>query len=503
MKSLFLSSVWRSNAITDFYDLRVRLRNVAVGAGWNAWLDVIDAPDLDVRSDSRRVRNACLEEVSRHDMYIGVFADRYGQARFGSTQGFSDSIGLALTELELHQAIRSGCAVRLYVLDLRAGSAREKEVEAMLSSLCDDGLLGQNNLKRVAPDRLEVHFQRDIADLRWKTRFAVPSDGTARSLARRCRRLGPFLDDVIVLEDAPSTGFDRELIEGELLEMGRNYSRREYAQVFDASLRCISMLRRVPPARNRQHLDLWMRVTELWNKSANWLSVSGASALGDLSAGLFLRRLLFLSGRDEDLVNRYLWDGGVATCLRNLALSAEGRFLRKELLSHALARTERALIHANDPALHDRRAGLEDIRATVLIHVGRRKDAVAAASRAMNNRGHDINGQEESFAFSNGIYGWCSGERSRIEEALRVCLEYGHPGFAAQLALWLAVTLLKGGKTEEAVRRFAEAQALERTFLRVARSASYVPKSLRALVLNESLGIVCGRSDSRLHFSAA
>jgi len=495
--SVFISSVWRSDALGDLNPLRRRLREFAYHEKWSAWLDVVNAPDLDVVADPLSVRLRCLAEVENQDLYVGILTDRYGGARYDAADVLSRAIGISLTELELHRAISCGRAVRLYVVSLGAGHHREDELEALLSSLHDDGLLRNSNVCRTTLRQLPDQFVGDIRRADWRAAFSVDPGSFADGFRPRLTKIPEFLHGL--LHDtggAVARHFDRDRLESNLRDMRGNYAKGSYSRVLSLATRSLAELRAFPPARTRVQLDLWVGVTELLNKSSNWLGVG----IGDLAAAMLLKRLLYLSGRPRDLIEHYLWDGGVATCLRNMALARNGTLVRPDLMQQGLLRTARALIHANSPETAQRKAGLEDIRATILKYLGRDREAVGAARRAVAIRDADGVSPEDSWGYSLGTLGWCRGARRDLDEGLEVCRHAGHAGFVRQLLVWLADVELKRANLDGAGRNLAEALVLERHLLGGRASTTSVPKELELWMEANACRVTCERVGRRIEF---
>src|SRR5690349_20340372 len=167
MRRLFISSVWSSRQIPTFSDLRIQCYWTAGSLGWEPWLDVINAPDLDITDNAIKVKAACLDEVQNCDLYVGLFAERYGSARFDYDGELSRSLGIALTELELHQALFSRKAVLIYILSVARG-ARDVELDGLLASLRDDGLIDRANIRYVTKATLGTTFNRDLSRPTWR-----------------------------------------------------------------------------------------------------------------------------------------------------------------------------------------------------------------------------------------------------------------------------------------------------------------------------------------------
>src|SRR5687767_10547303 len=81
-------------------------------------------------ADGRPPLEKCLEDVARCDVYLGIFARRYG---YVLEEG--DLKGKSITELEYREAIRLGKKVLIFILSSEAGWREENEDEGHIRSL--------------------------------------------------------------------------------------------------------------------------------------------------------------------------------------------------------------------------------------------------------------------------------------------------------------------------------------------------------------------------------
>lgn len=126
-----MANLYVSSTFSDLKEFREQVRNTLRRLGH---LDV--AMEYDNASDERPV-DKCLRDVANADLYLGIFAWRYGYV----PEGYDKSI----TELEYRKAVEAGKECLIFILHEEApwprtkmerGAASEK-VEALRSELCD------------------------------------------------------------------------------------------------------------------------------------------------------------------------------------------------------------------------------------------------------------------------------------------------------------------------------------------------------------------------------
>jgi len=107
-------------------------------------------------------KEVCLEEVSRSDVYIGIFAHRYGY--------IDPESGLSMTELEYRKARECNIPCLIYMMDesvpvLPAHIEQEPEAVAKLKALRQD-LLSKHVVSFFTnPDNLAMQFVADLNNL--------------------------------------------------------------------------------------------------------------------------------------------------------------------------------------------------------------------------------------------------------------------------------------------------------------------------------------------------
>ena len=167
MPRVFISSVWSSNYIHCFGNLRLKLWETAHelqlnGEPWTAWIDWKDERLRDV-VDAKPI---CLEEIEKCDLYVGLFAERYGRTRYGYGGHLlkdgkeEEEVNLALTELELHRAVTEGKAIRLYII--KGGFERSPELRALLDIIIEDHVLQSKHICWTTERDLLDDFRRDL-----------------------------------------------------------------------------------------------------------------------------------------------------------------------------------------------------------------------------------------------------------------------------------------------------------------------------------------------------
>ena len=259
---IFISSAWRRLA-----DDRIRVADRLEHAGFHPFRFEQFREQADWnRFTPAENENTCLGEIDRSDFVVGLVEDEYG----GS--GADHAAGIALTDLELFQAIRARKPLRVYVLN---GHNRVPEVAALLMILrtvLSDAVVDvatRQQLPEIVAQDVERHFGKKR-----------PS-GTDRMAAYSRRMIvqrAPLDDELTGLRflrgEFPRTArpFDPNQLSADLVaaEPLRPHDVR-LAALWEV-LQCLFA---APWTSDRRSLDLWDRALSAWNKSAAWCGQHG------------------------------------------------------------------------------------------------------------------------------------------------------------------------------------------------------------------------------------
>jgi hypothetical protein len=273
---VFISSAWKGLA-----DVREQIASRLAEAGFRPFLfeKFRSQNDWKLFTPAEN-ENTCLEEIDRSDFVVCVFDAQYGSSA-------RDHIaGIALTDLEMFQALRSGKPIRIYVLE---NPKRSPELVALLeiAGTALPGMVVNLSTKRAIGDRvvadLEEHFRRSkrTRPLSECKRFSMFCE---RTIQQRFS-LDDQLTGLRFLRDQFPTHsgvFDAENVADDLA-MAQQL--RPHDVRLAALWSVLQSLFAVPwYAADRRWLDLWDRCLSAWNKSAAWYGQHGLQYAGALAA---------------------------------------------------------------------------------------------------------------------------------------------------------------------------------------------------------------------------
>jgi len=135
-----MTSVYISSTFSDLKDYREAVARALRKSG----VSVIAMEDY-VASDERPLER-CLEDIRNSDIYVGIFAHRYG---FIPTE--NNEQGRSITELEYRQAQQAGKPCLIFLLDENA---------RWLPKFMDSSLDGGDNGQRIRTLRTELGNDR-------------------------------------------------------------------------------------------------------------------------------------------------------------------------------------------------------------------------------------------------------------------------------------------------------------------------------------------------------
>jgi tetratricopeptide (TPR) repeat protein len=475
MPKVFISSVWDSSHVR-LMTLREKLWEIAPdlqlnGEPWIAWIDKKD-DRLELNSDPDTWKPICLQEVAKSDLYVGLFAERYGTTRYGYLGDLrrgkeEEDFDLSLTELELHQAVAHGRAIRLYIF--KGEFDRSPGLKSLLDIILEDKILQKKHICWTTEQNLLDDFKKDLELPKCLNIFKVSPFYINNLLLLRNLKIGvkeifPLIGFGYDCSILKPKGFNRDYVEKKISDMERFYSLKLYQDVIQSGIDALIYLRKLPPfePKHKIHIPLWIRFFRIWNKATNWIGLDGKILLGDLNAAKILRELYQHTGKLEDLYEFYWIDGAIASCLHNLGSTASGQVIQLSLFQNALKRIERALKKAEDhPQL---KAGFLDIKASLCARMDFLGDACNAIKESLQIR--ECHPQFPADSFGNTLikFGWLMKDYKKIEEGLSICSRERHPGFEASGRLDLAEIYLNIGEREKAREEIKRADVLAQNY---------------------------------------
>lgn len=460
MPRLFISSVWSSNYV-PLADLRLQLWETARGLQlngepWTAWIDWKDER-LKGMADAKPI---CLEEVEKSDLYVGLFAERYGRTRY-DYRGHLLKVGneeeesnLALTELELHHAVAEGKAIRLYIF--KGEFEPSPGLRTLLDIIIEDQVLRNRHICWTTENDLLDDFRRDLERPDCLDIYRVSSlymDALLlKDLDENFEKTWRFLSWDNKFQNF--TGFDLNYVEEKIKEMERFYSLKLYQDCIRSGISVFLHLPKIPPSeyKYKEFIPLWIRFLGRWKKATNWMGLDKNPLLDGLSTAKLLREFYQRTGKNEDLFEFYWVDGAIANTLHNLGSLPDGRIIKPSFFQDALKRIERALQKAVDPAHSQLEAGFLDIKASICSKIGPQyqEDAYNAIKESLNIREKNPQFPEDSLGNTLIKFGRLARDRRKIEVGISICSLNCHPGFEVGGHLALAELLIENKDIEGA-----------------------------------------------------
>jgi len=301
MPRVFISSVVRGLA-----GLRKRIYDLVKDTlNWEVWCAEIDRPDL-FQETPYRAKIACFEELEKSDIYLGIFATRYG----------SDPLGVAFTELEYHHAVSHRKPRKLYILQ----SVRAPEPRLCLFlGVCEDPAFAENIEICQNDASLLESIKVDLDTMRpgqpEHHRITTPPPYLERLLREtfETESADAFFESCRPVE--PSTGLHLDWVQDNLAEMDRLRQRGLYASVLSVGARVLDHLRHLPPEIDTGYLPLWREFLRKWQKSVAWYGVHAGNPLASLPAA---KALLQTYQMLEDYEAYYATGIALASCCYSL-----------------------------------------------------------------------------------------------------------------------------------------------------------------------------------------
>lgn len=358
-------------------DLPIREKVFRIGerTGREIWVSPFSAPELTGRFDEE-TQILCLKKVREAQEFICVLDGSYGTP-WSQTQ-------VSFLELELFTAALAGKRMRIFLMEPFKEDPHLSSLLRAITLACPDAKYDILKPQQAIEDEIERSLDGSSRrahrkDKYWSRILGRLVQYLAEMRTWLFKQNNPLLDvrflnnEFAALTDKPP---DKDFITG-LIERTDSISNMPYklANLWAA----IRHLGAVPYTRAgyKEFLPLWGMVLSRWASASAWYGLHGHIFLGRLAACNTLidirhtdqYRASFLQSASPISIG----GGDLASEYYSIARLAASRPYKRALYNKALWNVEKALLEPHpDPS------GLLNIRASVLLSLGRVRDAVTA-----------------------------------------------------------------------------------------------------------------------------
>lgn len=475
---IFISSAW-----SGLKDIRADLYEWANVQGYEAWLFEKAREEAEWRKlKAPETEKLCLDEVSRADLYIGIFHKVYGssaQQHFGT---------ISFVDAEFFEAFKSGVPMRLFILEPFDPQEELQQLLQIVRSLRPNSIIvcaTEQALKERIKWDIDRHFRRSsFLSLPRNPYNYLKRYFTSVVLSRKIH------DDEetglrFLLDRYPSTSvrLDPDLVRSQIQEVKRFKS---YDAQLNGCWNTLQGLFNVPWWRNHDHLKLWDEVLGVWDTAAAWYGLHGFGYIGKLAGDntlLAVRALLAShgetasikqllesgskkTGTTEEWIHLYGLGGALASEYYSIAKTVLVPSLKKRYLEKAdswIRVAERTYKMENNPG---RQAGLSTIRGYIMVDLSRTDEAVKLFDQSLKLR-KDGGWSLASIAEAKADLGYAHMLVGRKREAEALLLEgvhdleaYGSPGFVVRAKKKLASFYFRQRAFRRGLQQLVEAKTI-------------------------------------------